>query len=422
MGLHKTLGFFSLTMYGVGIIVGAGIYALIGEASGMAGYGVWLSFLLGAIIAAFTALSYAELSSAFTECSAEANYVGMASGKNWLGFLVGWLVVAVGFVAAAVVSLGFAGYFATIFPLPMLIIAIALIIILSMVDLIGIDVSAKINIAFTIVSLIGIIIVIALGIPYLGSADYFALDNGFNGVLGATALIFFAYLGFEAIVKLGEETRHAKKIMPKALLASIAISSVLYVLLALSAVSILSPEQLGATKAPLAEVAAAAGTPELGMLLTIIALFAMVTTVLVSLIVTSRLLYGLAEKHELPLIFLRTSKKTGAPYIAVFVTMIAAILMCFFSEIAIIAKATTFMVFVTFLAVNVSLIMLRRKKNYRPEFRVPLNIKNFPVIAFFGAISSAFMLTRYSYFEWAIAVVFVIIGIAVYKIEKTRIK
>ncbi|MDD5148625.1 MAG: APC family permease [Candidatus ainarchaeum sp.] len=419
MALHKALNFFTLTMYGIGIIVGAGIYVLVGQASGIAGNGVWISFLLGAIIASFTGLSYAELSSAFPGASGEANYLKQAFGKDWLAFLIGWLVAVVGFIAAATVSLGFAGYLAKIIPVPVVLTAIVLIVLLSIVDLFGITVSAKLNIVFTLLSLLGIFIIIALGIPKLGSVDYFQLNNGITGVLGATTLIFFAYIGFEAIVKLSEETRHARQIVPKALLASIAITSVIYVLVAISAVSIMSPAELGASTAPLADAATRASGADLGLVFTIVALFAMLSTVLVDLIVTSRLIYGMGEKREFPRIITKVYKKTGAPYVAVFVAMLGAIAMAFFSDISVIAKATTFLVFTAFLFVNLSLIAVRLKNQYyKPAFRIPLNIGRIPVTAVLGALTCGFMLLSYSLFEFGIAIVFTAIGLGIYTIEK----
>jgi APA family basic amino acid/polyamine antiporter len=419
MALHKALGLFSLTMYGIGIIVGAGIYVLIGQASSIAGNGVWLSFLLGAIIASFTGLSYAELSSAYPGASGESNYLKHAFGLDWLAFIIGWLVAVVGFIAGATVALGFAGYFSSIMPVPIVLTAIALIIILSGIDLLGINISSKINILFTVFSLLGIFVIIFLGASKLGSVNYFQLNNGFAGVLNATTLIFFAYIGFEAVVKLGEETKHAKQIVPKALLASIIVSSILYILLAVSAVSIMSPAELGASKAPLAEAATRMSGSDLGFVFTIVALFAMMSTVLVDLIVTSRLLYGLGEKKELPKIITKVYSKTGAPYVAVFVAMLGAIAMTFFVDIMIIAKAATFMIFAAFLAVNLSLIALRHNgAYYNPSFRVPFNIGKFPITACLGALTCAFMLLDYSFFELAVTLVFVAMGFGLYLLEK----
>lgn len=419
MPLHKALNFFTLTMYGIGIIVGAGIYALIGQAAGIAGNGVWLSFVVGAVLASFTGLSYAELSSAYPNASAEADYLKHAFGKDLLAFLAGWLVVVTGFLAASTVSLGFAEYFSTLIALPIPLIAIALIVILSVVDFFGIEISSKVNIFFTLISLFGIFLIIFLGIPFLGKTDYFEFSSsGISGIFNATSLIFFAYIGFEAIVKLGEETKHARQIMPKALIASIAIVAVLYILLSITAISIVPAEELSKSQAPLAEIATRANGAGLGFVFTILALCAMLSTVLVSIIVTTRLLYGLGEKHELPKILSKVYKKSGAPYVAIIITMLGASTMVLLGNISFVAKATTFLVFLVFFGVNASLIVLRLKqKNFFPKFRVPLNIGNFPIIALLGAVSSVAMLFNYSLVELGITIVFVAIGFAIYFIE-----
>ena len=418
MPLKKSLGFFALTMYGVGIILGAGIYALIGKATLLAGTSVWLSFVLGAILASFTGLSYAELSSAYPKASAEANYLKHAFKKDWLAFLTGWLVVAIGFVTAATVALGFAGYLASFVQLPIVLVAIALIILLSIVSFAGIDTSAKLNIVFTLIEALGIIIVIFLGIPFFGKVDYFQLSNGFGGVLNATAIIFFAYIGFEAIAKLGEETIKPEKILPRALVASIIVSSILYILLSLSAVSILPTAELGKSSAPLMDVALKAGGANMGFLLGIMALIATLNTVLITLIVSSRMLYGLGTKHGLPKIVAAVHKKTKTPHIAILITALGSIAMLAVGEIDAIAKTTTFMTFLVFLAVNLALIFLRRKKEFLPAFRMPLNIGNFSIIAFLGAASSLLMLFTYSFVEAIVTIGFIVLGLALYWLGK----
>ena len=419
MALHRKLGLFYIVMYGIGIIVGAGVYALLGTAAGIAGNGLWISFAIGAILASFTGLSYAELSSAYPKASAEANYLKHAFRKDWIAFAVGWLVAVVGFVSAGAVALGFAGYFSAFIPLPPVLVAIALIFFLSIINFLGIETSAKFNAVFTIIEVIGVIIIILIGIPFFGKVNYFELANGVPGIFSATALIFFAYIGFEAIAKLGEETKEAQKMLPKALLLSIAITSILYILLAISAVSIMPVSELSQTNAPLADLAAKAVSPGFGVIVAIIALLATFSTVLVILIVTSRLLYGLGQKHELPRIISRVHKKTGTPYIAIIATAIGASAMALIGDIKIVADATTFMIFLCFFAVNIALLDLRfHHKWYKPVFKAPLNIGRFSITAAIGAISSFAMLFSYTIMEVQLTIVFVGTGMVIYLLEK----
>lgn len=223
--LKRDLSLLEVTFYGVGIIIGAGIYALIGEAAGIAGNSVWLSFVVGAIIASFTGLSYAELATMFPKAAAEYVYVRRASGSRSLAFLIGWLLVFTGVVSAATVALGFSGYFQgllgpsleQIFPSGLMkivnsgsIISLVLIAILSYINFRGIKESARFNIVLTSIEIFGLVLIIFLAFGSYGKVNYFYSPNGFKGVFSAAALIFFAYIGFEDIANIVEETKKTK--------------------------------------------------------------------------------------------------------------------------------------------------------------------------------------------------------------------
>ena len=186
--LKRTLGLFETTLYGVGIILGAGIYVLIGKAAGLAGNLTWAAFAIGALIAAFTGLSYAELSSLFPKAGGEYVYAEKAFNKR-LAFLVGWLIVAGGTIAAATIALGFASYLSALIQAPVIATAIILILLLSLVNFWGIKESAMANIVATLVEAGGLVAIILLGLKYIGSVNYVELPPlGFTGLLSATAL------------------------------------------------------------------------------------------------------------------------------------------------------------------------------------------------------------------------------------------
>jgi len=176
VSLRRTLGLFEVTISGVGIILGAGIYALIGEAAGLAGNAVWISFALSALVAVFTGLSYAELASMFPKAAAEYEYTSQAFGR-FAAFLVGWLTIFSGVVGAATVALGFAGYFRALTGAPLLPSALLLLAALSAVLFSGIKQSARVDIAFTAIEVLGLVFVILLGIPYLGSVNLLELST-----------------------------------------------------------------------------------------------------------------------------------------------------------------------------------------------------------------------------------------------------
>jgi APA family basic amino acid/polyamine antiporter len=403
--LKRELGLFEATIYGVGIILGAGIYALIGKAAGLAGNSLWLSFLIGASIASFTGLSYAELSTLFPKAAAEYVYVRKAFGSRFLAFLLGWLIVFTGIVSASTVALGFSGYFKDLFYLGknlinekflLILISLALIAILSFINFLGIKESAKFNTIFTFVEAFGLIFIIAIALPHIGKVNYFEMPRGIKGVFSAAALIFFAYIGFEDIANIAEETKNPKKILPKAFILAILITTFLYVLTSLATVSLANWRDLGLSDAPLAFAASQFLGKNAYLVISFIALFATTNTVLIILIVTSRMLYGMAREKSLPEILALVHKKTRTPWIAVITTMIFAMIFVFIGDIAIIANLTSLAAFITFTAVNLSLIWLRYTMPKMPRaFRVPLNIGNYPLIAFFGIFSTLFMIFQF---------------------------
>ncbi len=170
--LKKTLGLLGLTASGVGLILGAGIYAIMGEAAGLAGPQLWLSFLIGALISSFTGLTYAELSTSIPKAAAEYSYFQEAFQNNLGSFLVGWTIIVTESVASATVAISFSGYFRGFLNLPVTPVAIILILVLSMINYYGIEVSSRVNILFTLIEAGGLIFIIYLGLPYLGSVDY----------------------------------------------------------------------------------------------------------------------------------------------------------------------------------------------------------------------------------------------------------
>ena len=225
MALKKQLGFLPVMLSGIGIILGAGIYALIGKAAGVAGYGVWLSFVLAAIVAGFTGLSYAELSSMIPKAGAEFHYAKKAFGKS-IGFFTAWLLVLAGFISAATVALGFGGYLQAFAGIPLIAGAIALLIACTIIIYFGIRQSTGIASVFTIIEAAGLLIIIAIGLPLLFSPAIIGKVFDFGSfsmqfIVQAAALIFFAYIGFEEIARLAEETKDAERNIPKALLISI---------------------------------------------------------------------------------------------------------------------------------------------------------------------------------------------------------
>ncbi len=425
IGLKKTLGLFETSLYGIGIILGAGIYAIIGEGVGITGNSLWLSFIIAAFIASFTGLSYAELSSMFPKTAAEYVYTKKAFNKDSLSFLIGWIFIWAGVVSAATVSIAFAGYFSRLFGTEIIPVAIGLIISLSILNFIGIKQSSRFNIISTIIEVSGLLIIIALGMNFIGSGNinYFDMPNGLNGLITSAALIFFAFIGFEDIVNISEETKNARSVIPRALLISLAVSTILYVLVSISAVSIMDWRQLATSKAPLTDVAVKAMGSEATLLLSFIALFATGNTVLIMLIAVSRFLYGMAKNNTLPRFLSKIHSKRRTPYISIFVTMVSASFAVMLGNLKTVAELTNTGIFIIYFFVNASLIFLRFRKPYlRREFTSPINIGKFPVLAFLGAITCIGMLFYFNISVILMETIIIAAGLVFYKLTREVLK
>jgi len=430
--LKRELGLWETTLCGVGIILGAGIYALIGEAAGIAGNAVWLSFIVAAIIAAFSGLSYAELSSMFPKASGEYEYARKPFGKT-IGFITGWMVIFGAAAAGAAVALGFGGYFAALFGTPIVIAAIAAVMIMAAINFYGIKQSARVAVALTLIEAGGLILIIFMGIPFFGSVDYFAgpIASGFNGlftgmftgVIAAAALIFFAYIGFEDMVRLSEETKKPTKTIPKALILAILISTIIYILVAISAVSILGWETLGTSAAPLADVAATAFGENAFLILAIAALFSTFNTALLLMIAGSRIIYGMSVQKALPEILDRVHPKRRTPWTAILLTTILCIGFILIGNLKVVASVTNFFLFLLFIVVNLSAIGLRYKyPKIKRGFRMPVNIGKMPVLALLGVIFSAFLMLSLDINSIIYGIVIIIVGLIAFETYKTAKK
>ncbi|MFC2143674.1 APC family permease, partial [Candidatus Aenigmatarchaeota archaeon] len=418
--LKRELGLFETTLAGIGIILGAGIYVLVGKAAGLTGTSVWMSFFFASLVAAFTGLSYAELSSLFPRAGAEYVYTKKAFGRT-LAFLVGWAIILSGIFASTTVALGFAGYFSSLFGGSVILISFVLVLILSFTIFYGIKQSTWIAIVFTLIEAAGLVIIIFISIPYFGSVDYFQMSAGFKGMFSAGALIFFAFLGFEQITRLSEETKKPKRVIPRALIISIVITTIFYVLVAISVVSVLSPQELAQSSSPLADVAAFILGPEAFIVLSIVALFSTANTVLLEMLATSRIVYGMADFGSFPRSLSRIHKKTRTPWVAIIAVMIFTILFLFAGNIEQIASITDFALFVTFAMINLVAIVLRYKlPKMKRSFRIPLNIGKFPVISFLGLAASLFMLANLSIDILIYGAITIVVGLVLFKamIEK----
>lgn len=385
--LRRALGLWPVTISGIGIVLGAGIYVLVGEASADAGSATWVAFLAAAILAAVTGFTFAELAGMFPEAGASAAYAEEAFGSR-TGFITGWLDVIVNVVGAGAVALGFGGYAEELFGWDRRAVAIAAIFVCAVIVYAGIRETAGLAMLFAVIEGGGLLLVIAVGLPDLPPATFFDAPHGVTGILAATALVFFAYEGFEEMVSLSEETRDPTSTIPRAVLLAVGITSMFYLTVAMVATAVVPWQELSMSAAPLALVVRTAANDRLADALSVIALFATFNTVLLLLATGARITYGMAHRRLLPGVLAAVSGR-GTPSTATLVLTVIAAAFVLSGNIGFVAQVTTFAVFGQFLAVNAAVIALRRshRDQVRP-FRIRWTVAGVPVTAVVGLAST----------------------------------
>jgi basic amino acid/polyamine antiporter, APA family len=399
MPLKPVLGPVQLIFYSVGVIVGAGVYSVIGSAAGLAHQSLWLSFLVGAGVAMLTAFSYAEMATSFPVAGAEYVYIRKAWPRaDWLAFSVGSVILLGGAATSATVALAFGGYLRIFVDMPAGAAALALLAVCTALNIWGLRESSWVNIAFTSIEVGGLLIVVAAGL--LSEARPETLPAGAEpAVMAAAALLFFVYLGFEEIANLAEEARNPARDLPIALFVSMGVTTALYVMVAVAVVSMAPTAELAASEAPLA-VAIERVWPQAGNLLSAIALFATANTVLITLVATSRLTFSMGRDREIAGIFAKVLKSRQTPWVAAILTFAMAAILLPTGSVKILAEMSSFAALLAFLSVNVVLIVLRyRMSDHQRPFRVPLTIGRMPVLPL-AAIASILVLLVH--FEWQI--------------------
>jgi APA family basic amino acid/polyamine antiporter len=363
--LRRAISLPWLVLYGLGTTIGAGIYALTGVVAGRAGMRAPFCFLLASSIALFTALSFAELSSRFPRAGGEAVYVREGFAWPGLSTAVGVLIVLAGLISAATVSVAFVGYLQALVPLPRLPVTAAVVLLLGAVAGWGVRQSVTLAGVLTLVEVGGLLAIVAYGAEHLAAlpqrlGEMLPLDGGaWRAVAGTAILAFYAYLGFEDMVNVAEEVRDAPRVMPVAIVLTLAATTLLYVLVSAVAVLAVAPEELGASPSPLALVFARCGGP--APLLGVIALFALLNGALVQVIKASRVLYGLAAQGSLPARLGRVHRRTRTPLFATLLATLFAALMAVSLPLATLAATTSVITLVTFALANLALVRLKRR-------------------------------------------------------------
>lgn len=412
--LKRTLGLFDATAIGVGAIVGAGIFVVLGVAIGYAGPAVIISIILAGGVASFTALSFAEVGSAMPKEGGIYEYT-YELVSPFAAFSIGSLWLFAQIVAGAAISLGFASYFVSIFPsFSPKFVAISAALILTLVNLLGIKESARLNDAL-VVTKIGILsLFIGVGVFGVNSQNYsqFA-PNGFSGILQGTAFIFFAYLGFGRIATIGEEVKNPSKTLPTAILIALTTSIIIYVLTAAVATGLVNYAALSGSGSPITDASRATGNYALLVVVSVGALIATSSVLLTNLIGLSRVTFAMARNKQLPSSAARIHPRLGTPYVSVLAAGLLMAFMVLTFDFKQSVAVTSFSVLATQVVLNYSAVRLRRKVGTSGTFKTPL----YPLIPLLGLGSSLILMFSLPQDSWIIASIVLLIASGYYLIR-----
>jgi APA family basic amino acid/polyamine antiporter len=371
--LRRALSLPMMVLYGLGTTIGAGIYALIGEVAGVAGYGAPLSFLIASLVAGLTACSFAEMAGRYPRAAGAALYVQEGFGSRDLARLVGLLVVLTGVVSAAAMVNAFSGYLQVFLPLDRAWAIVAIVPTLGVVAGWGIAESVTAAALITIVEVGGLLLVIAVGADAFVTlperlADFLpgSAATPWVGILFGVILAFYAFIGFEDMVDVAEEVQDARANLPRAILLTLGITTAVYVLLMFSALLTLTPAALDASGAPLASLYEA-HTGREPVLIGLIAVFAILNGALIQVIMGARVLYGLASRNQLPKLFARVNARTRTPLVATALIVACVLVFALWGRLEGLATATSMLMLTIFALVNLSLWRIKGHESEPPE-------------------------------------------------------
>ncbi|THH41576.1 APC family permease [Neolewinella litorea] len=382
-----------ILMFGIGGIVGAGIYAIVGEAAGISGHLLWASFLVAAVVALLTATTYAEFVSRFPDAGGSFEYVKQGFGRTtalWFSIMM----LFTGVVAAAAIAISFGQYLGRLLEVPLWVTTAGVIILMGLINAVGVQQASWFNTLATVVTLAGLAAVVFFAVPEWGSVPLLSSEGvGWTGIASGGALIFFSFIGYEDLVKMAEETRDPRKTMPRGILISGVVVLLIYLLIAVSAVSVIPPDDLARESGPLAAVLRRSAGAGWATAIVVVALFATSKTILSNILGTSRLLYDVARDGGMPWLqrLTQVNESTGTPLLATLLITLLALGFGLIGNLKVVASISNIFIMLVFLAVNAALLNYRRlhADEQDPPFRVPLSVGRYPlptILAFAGVL------------------------------------
>jgi APA family basic amino acid/polyamine antiporter len=416
MELKRTLNLFDATAIGIGAIIGAGIFVVLGIAVDYAGPAVVISMVIAGIVALFSALSFAELGSAIPKEGGTYEFAYQLISPS-VAFLSGCLWLFGQTVAGAAVSLGLASYFVAVFPFfPLKVVAVSAALLLTALNLIGTKHSAMINNILVLIKIVILCLFIGFGVFQVNPTNYsqFA-PNGFAGILQGAGFIFFAYLGFGRIAALGGEVKNPKKNLPLAILIALATSVVLYVMTGLVATGLQDYRILAGSGSPLADAVEVTGNFTLIAAISFGALVATTSVLLTNLIGLSRVSFAMANNGQLPKSMSKIHAKLGTPYISILATGALMTILASVSDLRQTAAITSISILSTHIILHFSAVRLRKKTPDLKTFKAPL----YPLIPALGIVSCIILMFSLPIEAWIVWVGFVT-AVSVYYLLRKR--
>lgn len=410
-----------LYLFILGDVLGAGIYALMGVLSQKVGGVLWAPLFIALLLALCTAGSYAELVTKYPRAGGAAVFAERAFKRPIVSFLVGFSMLAAGVTSAAGLALAFAGdYLRSFLDVPPVAAALVFLVLVAGLNARGISESVKSNTVMTVVELSGLIIVV-VSVAILmgrGGGDVSRVGQFPPGtspalaILGAAIVAYYSFVGFETSANVAEEIRDPSRVYPKALFGALITAGVVYVLVALASAIALPPDELADSSGPLLSVVAASGVGIPDKVFSLIALIAVANGALLTMIMASRLTYGMAEYGLLPAALGKVLPNRRTPWAAIVATTVVAMILTSVGELSTLAETVVLLLLFVFVSTNVAVLVLRRDPLQHNHFRVCTAV---PVL---GVGSCILLLSQQSAKVWLFAAILLAVGALLYLVAR----
>ncbi|GAA1697121.1 amino acid permease [Mycolicibacterium murale] len=410
-----------LFLFILGDVLGAGIYALMGELSADVGGALWAPLVTALLLALLTAGSYAELVTKYPRAGGAAVFAERAFGRPLVSFLVGFCMLAAGITSAAGLALAFSGdYLTTFIDVPPVLAAIVFLALIACLNARGISESLKTNVVMTAIELTGLLIVIVTvavmvggGGGELSRVGQFPADTSpALAILGGAIVAYYSFVGFETSANVAEEIRNPSKVYPAALFGALITAGIVYAAVGIASAVALPPEELAGSSGPLLDVVAATGVAVPGWLFSAIALVAVANGALLTMIMASRLAFGMAEHGLLPAVLGRVLPHRHTPWVSIIATTVVAMGLTLVGDLATLAETVVLLLLFVFISTNVAVLVLRRDTVPHEHFRVWTAI---PVL---GVGSCVLLLTQQSAQVWLFAAILLTVGAVLYLVAR----